>query len=287
MNAPQIQKLRPALNDLATNVWQCHERPGFSGCMLRFFVYLTLGGSAILTGFALWFCFHNVHVRFWLGDLPVISLAISLAALVPTIGLLIYKSIVVGRRRGTKDRIRQLQAAGSRASVDDKDLSWRMSLRMLRFTFLLICILSLLAVVLGYFAVMSGLEMSGALMLECGSKGNTKAIEAMHSKLVEFKGEHGCNADAPLDACSGFDEEFPPPAPFVSYLKVLEFEKECGGFCTYSAPLFNTDEPNTEACARSLGHFLWLVSCCIGVPALVGGTMLAFLSFLLYNYDGL
>eukprot|EP00931_Biecheleriopsis_adriatica_P016304 TRINITY_DN12057_c0_g1_i2.p1 TRINITY_DN12057_c0_g1~~TRINITY_DN12057_c0_g1_i2.p1 ORF type:complete len:287 (+),score=60.76 TRINITY_DN12057_c0_g1_i2:193-1053(+) len=286
MRAQSLEsKLRPAANDLVTSVWSCHEQRGCVGVMLRFFVFFVICGSTVLTGFALWFCFRNVHVRFWLGDLPVIALAISLAALVPTSVLLIYKISITTHRNAMKAHSRRQAALGN--AVEDKDHSWRLSLRTLRFTFMLICLLSLAAVVLGYFVVMSGMEMSGSLMMECGSKGNTKAIESMHSQLVDFQQKKQCSTKASLDSCSGFDEEFPPPAPFASYIKVLEFEQECGGFCKYSAPLFNTGETSNEACARSLGHFLWLVSCCVGVPALVGGTMLAFLSFLLYNYDGL
>eukprot|EP00440_Ansanella_granifera_P038568 gb/GFBE01041847.1/.p1 GENE.gb/GFBE01041847.1/~~gb/GFBE01041847.1/.p1 ORF type:complete len:289 (+),score=56.24 gb/GFBE01041847.1/:1-867(+) len=288
MNSQSVHaSIKPAANDFVTGMLKSQEKRGLSGCMMRFFVFLVSGGSTVITGAALVFCFHDVHTRFWLGDLPIVCLAVSLSALLPTSFMLIYRALMSSHRKSAQDTKKLQKRSGTGHSFDDKDWSYRMSLQSLRFVFMLICILSSAAAVLGYFVVMSGVEMSGSLTAECGASGNSQAVEAEHAELVEFQSSNQCDTGSSLDECSGFDKAFPPPAPFASYLKVLEFEQECGGFCSYSKPLFNTDSNSTEACARRLGRYLWSVASCVGVPAMVIGSLLAFLSFLFYSYDGL
>jgi len=270
--------------DVVSFLLQCHDSRGCGGVCLRIFVLLATAGSLIYSGCALVYCLHNIHVRFWLGDVVIICMALYLTALLPATIMLAYKIYINAHRRSQKDHTKSMMGRGG---IQD-DFSWRISIRTLRFILMLITMLSTIAAVLAYIVVSAGLETSGSLLLECGKSSNGKSLEQVNEKLREFASSSQCSDAAPLDQCHGFAKAFPPPSPWATYTKVLETELDCGGWCKKEPALFRTDtEKGSEACATNLGRHLWCVAAFTGVPTLVSASILAMLGFVLYSYDGL
>ncbi|CAE7224437.1 mocs2l, partial [Symbiodinium sp. CCMP2456] len=158
---------------------------------------------------------HNIHVRFWLGDVVIICIALYLTALLPATIMLAYKIYINAHRRSQKDHTKSMMGRGG---MQD-DFSWRISIRTLRFILMIITMLSTIAAVLGYIVVSAGLETSGSLLLECGKSSNGKSLEQMNEKLREFASSSQCSDSAPLDQCHGFAKAFPPPSPWATYTK--------------------------------------------------------------------
>lgn len=260
------------------------DQKGFRGTCVRTTLFLSLIGSTLAAGSGLSLCYLNVHVRFWLGDLPIVCLACCTTALALQSFVLLYQILLSSYRRHYQEEKKKL------LNSLDKDFSLRLSPRTLRMLFVIIIATSLAAAILGYFVVVSGHEMSVSLVKECGKSGNTKSIQNMHKRLEDFGQSHKCGAGKSLDTCNGYSKAFPAPAPFASYLKVLEIEKDCGGFCSYKAPLFNVSPDKSvkqEACAKKLGRRLLSITFVIGVPAMAGGALFSTLGCLLLSYDGL
>mmetsp|Transcript_3409 Transcript_3409/g.8053 ORF Transcript_3409/g.8053 Transcript_3409/m.8053 type:complete len:286 (+) Transcript_3409:100-957(+) len=273
-------RLKPT-SDLTTFLLRCHDARGCAGVCVRSVVLLGTLGSVVYSALDLVYCLHNVHVRFWLGDIIIVCLAVHLAALVPAVVMLTYKICVTSHRRGLKE----LSKTTHGSSSTQEDYSCRMSAKTLRFIFVLLTLLSSLAAVLGYLVVTNSTNTSAALLAECGDSGNSAALAKRDAMLADFRSSSGCQ-ESSLDACPGFAKAFPPPAPFASYIKVLEFELDCGGWCSYHRPFFNP-AASTEACSIHLSRHLWAVATFTGAPVMVSAALLAMVGFLLYSYDGL
>lgn len=250
---------------------------------MRGLVLLGTAGSVIYSASLLTYCAHNVHVRFWIGDLVIVSLSIYLAALVPASIMLICKICITAHRRNAKELHKAL---GGRSAVQETESSCRCSVKTLRFALLVMTLLATLAAVLAYCVVSSGMNVSSSLMLQCGKAGNSQALPQKDGELENFRTSSSCPDGRSLDICQGFQEAFPPPAPFVSYTKVMEYELDCSGWCKSHQPFFNMDATQ-EACALRLGHHLWTVATAAGAPVLAGASLLASLGFLFYSYEGL
>eukprot|EP00930_Biecheleria_cincta_P082430 TRINITY_DN72165_c0_g1_i1.p1 TRINITY_DN72165_c0_g1~~TRINITY_DN72165_c0_g1_i1.p1 ORF type:complete len:283 (+),score=45.94 TRINITY_DN72165_c0_g1_i1:156-1004(+) len=276
-------RLRTWTNNLAASLLAGLDQKGLRGICLRTTLFLSLVGATAAAGSGLLLCYLNVHIRFWLGDLPIVCLAPCTAALALLSFVLLYQIFLYSHRRAQQEKKWIV-------NLVDKDFSMRLSRHTLRLLFVTIVATSLAAAVLGYFVVVSGHEMSVSLMKECGKSGNTKSIQNMHQRLEDFAQSHKCSASKSLDSCNGYSKVFPSPAPFASYLKVLELEKDCGGFCSYKAPLFNVSPDKSvkqEACAKKMGRRLLSITYVIGVPAMVGGVLFSMLGCLLLCYDGI
>lgn len=149
--------------------------------------------------------------------------------------------------------------------------------------------LAVITSLLGYVLVRFGQETSGVLTSDCGSGGTTHAIERAREDLAVFRKACHRTEDGhgkAADECPGFELAFPPPAPYVLYLKVLELEERCAGFCHSSQPLFlpGSDLPRQQrrgGCAVHIGRRIFLVSSLVGVPAVLFGACLAVLGLTL------
>lgn len=262
-------------NDFTSFLLRCYDSRSCGGVCLRTVVLLGSIGSVIYTISVLTYSAHNVHVRFWLGDLIIVCLSIYLAALLPAFFMLMYKICVNAQRRVI------LKDPRARGHEDPS----RCSLKTLRFIFMVMTLLASLAAVLGYIVVSNGMDVSSSLLLQCGKSGNSEALASKDLALGEFQSAQRCTRS--LDACHGFAEAFPPPAPYVSYLKVLEYELDCAGWCGAHQPFFNLQAAtgHEEACALRLGRHLWTVSTVAGAPTMAGGALLAALGFLFYNSE--
>mmetsp|Transcript_62856 Transcript_62856/g.99654 ORF Transcript_62856/g.99654 Transcript_62856/m.99654 type:complete len:286 (+) Transcript_62856:143-1000(+) len=268
--------------DFASFLLRCHDSKGCSGVSMRGLVLLCTAGSVVYSASLLTYCAHNVHVRFWMGDLVIVSLSIYLAALVPASIMLICKICITAHRRNAKELHKAL---GGRSAVQEES-SCRCSVKTLRFALLVMTLLATLAAVLAYCVVSSGMNVSSSLMLQCGKAGNSQALAQKDGELENFRTSSSCPDGRSLDICQGFQEAFPPPAPFVSYTKVMEYELDCSGWCKSHPPFFNMDATQ-EACALRLGHHLWTVATVAGAPVLAGAALLASLGFVFYSYEGL
>lgn len=281
---PAAFRLRNMKNNFTASLLVSLDQKGYRGMCLRTTLFFALFGTMLAAGSGLSLCYLNVHVRFWLGDLPIVCLAPCTAALALLSLALLYQIFLSSHRRHHQEEKKRI------LNSLDKDFSMRLSPRTLRILIVIIIAMSLAAAVLGYFVVVSGHEMSVSLVKDCGKSGNTQSIQNMRKRLEDFEQSHKCSAGKSLDTCSGYSKAFPAPAPFASYLKVLEIEKDCGGFCSYKAPLFNVSPDKSvkqEACAKKLGRRLLSITFVIGVPAMAGGALFSTLGCLLFSYDGL
>eukprot|EP00913_Durusdinium_trenchii_P012594 g11827.t1 len=298
-------------NDFTSFLLRCYDSRSCGGVCLRTVVLLGSIGSVIYTISVLTYSAHNVH------DLIIVCLSIYLAALLPAFFMLMYKICVNAQRRVI------LKDPRARGHEDPS----RCSLKTLRFIFMVMTLLASLAAVLGYIvaplASVFFVAWDGAAILFAGRGaccGNSEALASKDLALGEFQSAQRCTRS--LDACHGFAEAFPPPAPYVSYLKVLEYEldwpigvwkgkvhkgrsvmfidfsycmngwrdpQDCAGWCGAHQPFFNLQAAtgHEEACALRLGRHLWTVSTVAGAPTMAGGALLAALGFLFYNFEAL
>jgi len=284
--------LQPAANKAVTGMLNFHGQRGCTGVLARTFIGLTLFGSTATCAVGLWYSYHDVHIRFWLGDLPIVSMAVTLSTLAITSFMLIYKSMVNSQRgRQNAQRASSKSSGGGGGSLIEAESKIRFSLRTLRLILIMITILSVVSATLGFLVVKSGLEMSSSLTSNCGMEGNSLSITKVEHSLQAFYKvcqQDTANKGKEVDECPGFAEEFPAPAPYPSYLKIMEYENKCSGFCAHGTTIFNLEQPKVEGvCGKILGVYLWSISYAVGVPSIFAGMALAIMSLLLLSYEGL
>jgi len=258
----------------------------------RYFVACSLIGALVyLTVFAL-ICMHDLHARFWLGYLPAYVLGAAALAVGPLLFLLGY-SMYLSFNRNRQRKARGASSMGGRFNERQADY---LTLKAWKVWTMCQCVLaaSVLSWVLAGSMLYTGSTISDALLQRCGEQGISKQLDATHSRLAEFSA--GCasgpdSEDMPVHLCPGFEEAFPPPSPFVTYLKVLEENLECAGFCSQvESPLFSmnaAEEAQLEACGARLAGVLWKVSLLAGVPAMVAGGLSFVAAYALINHDEL
>lgn len=268
----------------------CTGRQWHNVCVQVFVACSSFGALVYLVLFAL-VCAHDIHARFWLGDLPAYALWASALALAPLLLLLGYGAYLT-LYRSLQRRARGASSMGGRHM--EKQFDYVMTARQVSFVCAWVLLLSLTAVVLGAGVLYTGSIMSEVLSSRCGEEGISEQLDNAHSDLVEFRRECYASPEGdgkPVNLCPGFREAFPPLSPFPTYLKVLEENLECAGFCKQiEIPLFAPDtakEATQEACGARLARVLWKVSFLSGVPSLVVGCLGGLAAWALFRHDEL
>lgn len=248
-------------------------------------LYLGVGiGLLVLANY----CGQSVHVLFWLGLLPQLTLLVTLLALAHSFLLLVYIRLVQYFRH---------RDAGQRQS----DRNCEPSPGSLQCVVILGCLLAAAASVLGSIVVARGLVKYKFLHSHCGRRGASHELEETYAHLSEFfkdcKSPSFAQFSGPEQAkavteCPGFTAAFPPPAPYAAYLLNLEVEEGCGGFChdrpqVFVLPPDKDKKQGHERCSAVVARELWKVSLLTGLPGIVLGTGLALASAMLLTYDGL
>merc|ERR1711998_348212 len=80
-----------------------------------------------------------------------------------------------------------------------------------------------------------GFFTSELLFEHCSAAPGARELESAFTKLDAFYGKCDPTHTMPIRKCIGFNETFPPPAPMVRYLEILELNKHCAGFCRFAA----------------------------------------------------
>jgi len=270
----------------------CAGRQWHNICIQVVIAGSSFGALVYLVVFAL-VCSHDIHARFWLGDLPAYALWASALALAPLLLLLAYGAYLT-LYRSLQRRARGASSMGGRHI--EKQFDYVMTARQVSFVCAWVLLLSLTAVVLGWGVLYMGSVMSDVLSNRCGEEGISEQLDRAHSDLVEFR--RGCRSSPegddgqPVNLCPGFREAFPPPSPFPTYLKVLEENLECAGFCRrIENRLFFPETANEavqeDACGARLARVLWKVSLLSGVPSLVVGCLSGLAAWALFRHDEL
>jgi len=258
---------------------------------VQVFVALASFGAlvcSLVLGLVFW---NDIHARFWLGDLPAYALWASALALGPLLYLMGYGACLTFYR-GLQRRARGASSMGG--VLPEKRLGYSMTVRSVSRVCALAVLFALLAVVLGSAMLYIGSAVSDALMDRCGAEAISYQLERTLSTLVDFRTECYSSPESdgtPVNLCPGFQEAFPPPSPFVTYLKVLEESLECAGFCTSTQGRLFAPSPAREAvgdaCGPRLARVLWKVTLLSGVPALAVGSLSGLAAWVLCHHDEL
>lgn len=258
---------------------------------VQVFAALTSFGAlvcSVVLGLVFW---HDIHARFWLGELPAYALWASALALAPLLYLLGYGASLAFYR-GLQKRAQGTSSMGG--APPEKRLCYAMTVRSLSRVCLLVLLFASLAVALGSGMLYLGSIISDALLNKCGASGISYQLEHALSSLVDFRAECYSSSKSegtPVHFCPGFQETFPPPSPYVTYLKVLEENLECTGFCTQTeGRLFALDPVQKaagDACGPRLGRVLWQVTLLSGALALAVGSLSGLAAWVLCHHDEL
>lgn len=268
----------------------CEGRQWHNICVRYFLACTSVGALVYLLVFAL-ICLHDLHARFWLGSLPAYALAAAAAALGPLLLLLGYGTYLAVYR-DLRRRARGASSMGGRYS--EKQFDYTLTARQVSSVCLWVLLFSLLSLALGCGVIYVGAIISDSLASSCGVEGISYQLEHTHNNLATF--QENCQADSesagkPVNLCPGFHEAFPPPSPFVTYLKVLEDNLECAGFCAQvDRPLFALEAEQQallDPCAGRLARLVWVVSLLSGLPAVVVGALSGLAAWALSNHDEL
>jgi hypothetical protein len=261
-----------------------------NACMRYFVAFLCFGVLVYLVVFAL-VCMHDLHARFWLGMLPAHAQWAAVLAFGPLLLLLGYGAYLT-LYRDLQRKARVASSVGGRYSERQFDLT--VTARQLWMVCAWIVIASIISVVTGAGLLYVGSIISDALQNQCGAEGISLQLDHTLTSLENFRNrchESPEHSGGPVNFCPGFQEAFPPPSPFVTYLKVLEENLHCAGFCTkIDSPLFALGEAESksqEACAGRLARLLWTVTLLSGVPAVVVGVLSGLTALLLGSHDEL
>jgi len=260
-------------------------------CVQVFVAFASFGALVYSVVLGLVFS-HDIHARFWLGNLPAYALWASALALGPLLYLLGYGGCL-RLYRGLQRRARAASSMGG--ILPEKRSGYAMTVRSVSRVCVVALFFAVLAVVLGSGMLYMGSIISDDLMDRCGAEGISYQLEHTLSSLVDFRTECYSSPESdgkPINFCPGFHEAFPPPSPFVTYLKVLEENLECTGFCTVTeGRLFAPDPPAEEAagdvCGRRLSRVLWRVTWLSGAPALVVGWLSGLAAWVLCHHPEL
>lgn len=236
------------------------------------------------------FASRDVHVLFWLGETPLLTLCITSLALCLHFTQSVYLRVL------KHDRMRELASRESGAlNVDSRTVVQKHLTLRRRTTKDCLCVLVVIGAVssfLGCLVASYGVHASYFLTSQCGKGGSTKRLEETHRHLVGFhkKCFAATHKRLAVEQCPGFELAFPPPAPYVKYLKDLEHRMRCTGFCHFgSAPMFASNSTvwvqSPDRCATKVGRRILLASQVIGWPSGAIGFGVFICSLLLMNYE--
>lgn len=242
---------------------------------------------ALMSGMTagIWLCRRDVHSCFWLGLLPVGSLSVTLLSLVLSSSLLVYK-VLLSEWRRQQHEMRRV----SGRSEQQQESFCRLSTGMLRSILLLIVAAATAATGMGLTTLRLSHDLCRTLLDSCGVSGTSQHLQNVAGRLTDLRQRCSVSRegdqDMPLHRCEGFTEDFPSPQPYASYIKALEEEFSCSGFCypLSDAPLWTS---STKACATPLAKRLWETAVAAGVSSAVVGSFIVIFGIALYNYDEL
>lgn len=277
-------------NCVRSGVALCEAR-GKLGCCLRWLSTILLGGLTAAACTGAWLCFHNLHLRFWLGVYMHATLATLAVALGLSFFAMGYKAWLTAYRLWQRELRKRNQG---RCEFQNQEAPLVLSLRSLRCVFLLVALSAAGSIGLGCAAFYKSHVVFDSLKHRCGHGGTMQALEATYQDLRAF--EEKChklpeNKHKGTHECPGYAEAFPAPAAFAGYIRLLEWESGCMGFCHHARrALFAVSKkevPFPDGCAAYLGDYIWRASLAVSSLAVALGSCLLFLGLALLSLEEL
>lgn len=242
-------------------------------------VFVCTGGVLLLL---LQWCRSNVHLHFWLEDLPLIAIACSMMAIGVLFGVLVQiRLVVLLRRRETRISL-EAKEQGRKWKTRDCSVRPEATRSLLYFT----VVPALASVWMGMMMLKLGPAVAGEIAGEnCGASGSSKEIAHAEQRLTEFynqcqHGVDGPGRDHSITDCPLFADAFPPPSPLVGYIKVAERDFGCAGFCRAGVrPFFDRSSGGArEHCSVPISYRLLLASRVVGGLCIALGHGTAFVA---------
>jgi len=203
---------------------------------------------------------NNIHVMFWMGDLPQWA---NMTVPMSLCGLNVGVNLVSNLKLETK--------------------------RAQRVCFILFVALGCINTGAGAWVLVEANRVSEELIHNCGSTTLTARIEAEWQRLSQFYAACQVNAGKMIyiQECPGFAAAFPNRV-YVNYIEDVEIDYSCVGFCQFWAqPIFNLDSDRGLRCATALGEEMKSVGNIIGWPTLAIGATIVTWGICLALYDHL
>jgi len=282
--------LHSCWNRFVDGIFNLIQDEGTKGYAMRAVISLV---TLSVSGCLFWgahICMRSLHVQFWLGGLPQLTLAVSMLALGFGWVLSIHLRVLV--------YVRNAQHKERQKTGKDHKPRRCSSSRLLRTALAFTCVPSIVAIWLGCRTVLAGLSVSESLTKKCGQSGTSFELEETHKKLQAFYVECRKNVPAmrsrPVDQCPDFKKAFPPPAPFVRYIEAMERGLDCTGICRFTAqPLFSNSSAVSsrpqirQRCSSELASIVANAALLSGIPAAILGVIIFLVATALYMFDEL
>lgn len=236
----------------------------------------------------------DLHIRFWLSGWPLCTLLGNAVMLFFLFVVAVSMELLTFSRHKSTDasafQVTCVEPMMRCCRVLHKELHHRVLQRMCIAFF----VFSIAVTVFGVNTAARGAEAADVLLERCGGSAASRELEATWKKLDTFYQQCDPQRKIGIRSCPGFKSSFPPPAPMVRYLEVLETTRGCSGFCKFGAkPLFTPGQgvgahsQFPMRCASVVGEEMRRVSLGIGVPSAAFGCAIAMMAFCLFSFDNL
>lgn len=285
--------LQALVNGTCTLLVLMFELEGKVGHIFRIGVVLCLAMSVAVLYNGFQHVATDLHVRFWLGSWPKVAVAGDV------ILFTVILIVVVWLEWAHFVRHRQNKRLTSHVGIMDCGLGmcgrWMSTRKELQRMSMSVAFVGLMVAVLGATVTTKGTMICETLVEKCGSEPSSRELDATFDKLSAFYSTcDGGTRVRPVRACPGFNQTFPPPAPMVRYLEVLEVKERCSGFCKFAKkPVFSSvGSGRAQAafpvrCASVLGQEMRKIALLTGVPTMSFGIAVAVLATCMSAYEDL
>lgn len=270
------------------------ELEGEWGWVIRVILASLWCASVVSVFHGIKFCATDLHVRFWLSGWPLWSLfgtAILLFCL--AVVSVSMELLTLSRHKG-KDQSLVHMTCIEPVMICCRGVHHNLSHRILKRICLTFFTFSVAVAIFGGNTLVRGTETAEILSERCGQLSASRELETTWKMLDAFYAQCDPLRKKPIRECPGFATMFPPPAPMVRYLEVIETKNGCSGFCKFGAkPLFTLGQGAgghsqfPTRCASMLSEEMRRVSLWVGVPTTALGAAIAMMSLCLHQFDNL
>lgn len=228
----------------------------------------------------------QVHVAFWVGLWPQVTLFVTTLALALAFLLL------------TRIRIIRYFRFQELREEPYNERPWRANTKLgrLKSMVLVSAFMALSSVGLGLMTGWQGVSTRDILRDDCSTlvEPRIRTMQEVSDRLVQFQKEcheEGGN-DTAVSECPGFRKKFKKPAPYVAYLLRLQKHESCSGFCAPTEPLVvkRKGQAKTDdqlSCAEVISEHVRFATLLVAVPCAAVGLILAIMAWFLFDYEQL
>lgn len=240
----------------------------------------------------------QIHVAFWVGLWPQVTLFVTALALALAFLLLTRVRII------RYFRFQELREE----PYNERPLRANTQLGRLKSMVLVSAFMALISVGLGLMTGWQGVVTRDMLREECSNlaEPRIRTMQEVSDRLVQFqkKCRDTRDKDTAVSECPGFRKRF-KGCPYVAYLLRLEKYESCTGFCAATDPLVNKRKGKAStdplvvklkgkskvddqlSCAEVISEHVEFATLLVAVPCVTIGLFLAIMAWFLLNYDQL